>query len=82
MTLFRATVIKPPDSTPGLLLVGGQQKSFLLPGVWHSVVAPTPNMIVEVELDQSGSVVRVTPVAWRQIVREKVYRILKWNPSG
>lgn len=50
MNLCRGTIIKTPDNSPGLLVVDGQQKSFLLPGIWRSPVAPSPNMAVEVEL--------------------------------
>ena len=51
---FRGTVIRTPDVSPGLLYVGGQQKSFLLAGVWTFRKMPEPNMIIEAELDDSA----------------------------
>jgi hypothetical protein len=61
-TRARGTIIKAPDSAPGLLFVQGQQKSFTLEGVWKSPVAPAPNMIVDVDLDASGSITGLTVV--------------------
>jgi len=71
MRSFRGTVIKTPDVSPGLLFVGGQQKSFLLTGVWNSRRAPEPNMIVDVVLDDTGSVVNIAPVEPWQLARER-----------
>jgi hypothetical protein len=59
-TRARGTIIKAPDSTPGLLYVQGQQKQFTLEGIWRSPVAPAPNMIVDVDLDASGNIVGLT----------------------
>ncbi len=59
-TRVRGSIIKAPDSTPGLLFVQGQQKSFTLEGVWKSPVAPAPNMIVDVDLDASGNITGLT----------------------
>jgi hypothetical protein len=56
----RGTIVKVPDATPGLLFVNGQQKSFALEGVWKAPVAPTANMIVNVELDGTGTVTGIT----------------------
>jgi hypothetical protein len=39
-TQLRGTIIKTPDSSPGLLVVEGQQKTFTLEGAWKSPVAP------------------------------------------
>lgn len=61
-TKARGTIIKAPDSTPGLLFVQGQQKSFMMEGVWRSPVAPAPNMIVDVDLDSSGAITGLTVV--------------------
>ena len=46
---LRETIIRTPDSSPGLLVVDGQQKSFTLEGAWKSPVAPALNMAVDVE---------------------------------
>jgi len=59
---MRGTVIKVPGSTPGLILVNGQQKTFLLENVWLSPVAPMANMTVEVSTDASGSIAAMTVV--------------------
>lgn len=61
-TRMRGTIIKAPDSTPGLLYVQGQQKSFTLEGIWRSPVAPAPNMIVDVDLDAAGNITGLTAV--------------------
>jgi uncharacterized membrane protein len=60
------TIIKIPDSTPGLLIVEGQQKPFTLEGVWKSPVAPAINMAVDVELDGAGLITGLTAVNLQQ----------------
>ena len=59
---IRGTIVKVPDATPGLLFVNGQQKSFMLEGIWKSPVAPALNMTVDVELDAAGAVTGVAVV--------------------
>lgn len=68
----RGTIIKVPDASPGLLFVNGEQKSFTLGGVWQSPVAPAPNMIVDVQLDASNSVVSITQVDLHQARKEQM----------
>jgi len=68
----RGTIIKVPDASPGLLFVNGEQKSFTLGGVWQSPVAPAPNMIVDVQLDASNSVVSITQVDFHQARKEQM----------
>jgi len=70
--MARGTIIKVPDASPGLLFVNGEQKSFTLGGVWKSPVAPAPNMIVDVELDSSNSVVSITQVDAHQARKEQM----------
>ena len=70
----RGTIIKIPDSTPGLVIVDGAQKSFTLEGVWRSPVAPAPNMTVDVELTDSGAVAGITSVDGQQLTKEKLDR--------
>ncbi len=70
--MARGTIIKVPDASPGLLFVNGEQKSFTLGGVWKSPVAPAPNMIVDVELDASNSVVSITQVDLHQARKEQM----------
>jgi hypothetical protein len=67
---FRGTVIKVPDHSPGLLMVGGVQKAFVLEGVWQAAQAPAPNQTVEVELDAAGAVVAISLVDTSQQARE------------
>ena len=71
----RGTIIKVPDATPGLVIVTGAQKSFVLEGVWRSPVAPAPNMTVDVELDAAGSVIGITAVDSQQLAKEKLDRL-------
>ena len=69
---LRGTIIKVPDHGPGLLFVDGQQKSFLLAGIWRSPVAPGPKMVVDVDLDSAGSVVGITTIDPQQLAKEKL----------
>jgi len=78
---LRGTIVKVPDYSPGLLFVDGQQKSFLLSGVWNSPMAPEANMIVEVQFDRIGSVVRVTAVPFHQLVVEKLHSLITLTRS-
>lgn len=71
----RGTIIKVPDSTPGLLIVAGAQKSFVLEGVWHSPVAPAPNMTVDVQLDGGGNISGIEAVDTTQLAKERLDRI-------
>jgi hypothetical protein len=68
----RGNIIKVPDSSPGLLFVNGQQKSFLVEGVWRSPVAPAVNMMVDVEMDGAGVVVALAVVDTQQLSRERM----------
>jgi hypothetical protein len=71
----RGTIIKTPDSSPGLLVVDGQQKTFTLEGVWKSSAAPAVNMAVDIELDGAGLITGLTAVDPQQAAREKLERI-------
>lgn len=66
----RGTIIKVPDSNPGLLFVNSEQKPFSVEGIWKSPVAPAVNMTVDVELDGSGSIRAVTVVDAKQLAKE------------
>jgi len=70
--LQRGTIIKTPDSNPGLLFVNGQQKAFTLEGIWKSHVAPALNMSVDIEFDSAGSITGLTAVYPQQAAREKL----------
>jgi hypothetical protein len=68
----RGTVIRIPDSSPGLIVIDGAQKTFRLEGVWRAAMAPSVNQVVEVESDGGGDVVSVTAVDPRQLARERM----------
>jgi hypothetical protein len=67
----RGTIIKVPDSTPGLVIVNGTQKSFTLERVWRAPVAPAANMTVDVELNDRGDVAGIIAVDSQQLAKEK-----------
>ena len=67
----RGTIIKVPDSTPGLVIVNGAQKPFTLEGVWRAPMAPAANMTVNVELNDSGAVAGITAVDSQQLAKEQ-----------
>lgn len=72
---LKGTIIKTPDSTPGLLVVDGQQKSFALEGIWKSEVAPAVNMAVDIECDGAGLITGLTAVDAQKEAREKLEKI-------
>ena len=74
-TRARGTVIKVPDTTPGLIVVNGRQTPFMLEGRWNSPVAPTPNMAVDVELDSAGGVIAVAAVDSQQLAKERLNQL-------
>jgi len=74
-TKVRGNIIKVPDATPGLLMVGTNQKQFTLEGIWKSVTAPGPNQTVNVELDDAGNVAGISVVDPAQIARERLSEI-------
>jgi len=71
----RGTIIKVPDSTPGLLFVEGQQASFTLEGCWRSPVAPAANMTVDVQFDPGGAIGGIAAVGPQQLARERLDRL-------
>ena len=71
-TRSRGTIIKVPDTTPGLLMIDGQQLTFMLEGRWKSPVAPAANMVVEVDLNDAGVVSAITVVDSQQLAKEKL----------
>jgi hypothetical protein len=73
--MSRATIIKVPDNNPGLLVVDGAQKPFVLPGVWMSPVAPAPNQVVDVVVDSAGAVTSVTAVDPQQLAKERMNQL-------
>ena len=71
----RGTIIKVPDSSPGLLFLDGQQRPFNLEGVWRSPIAPSPNMTVEVEVDDAGSITAIMAVDSHQLAKERMNQL-------
>jgi hypothetical protein len=71
----RSTIVKVPDASPGLLFINGQQKQFLLDGVWKSPVAPATNMTVDVDLDGAGVITGITVVDAQQLNKERMDQI-------
>lgn len=68
----RGNIIKVPDSSPGLLFVGGEQKSFVLEQIWRSPTAPAPNMVVDVDLDGAGNITAISAVDAQQLAKERL----------
>ena len=69
---IRGTIIKVPDTSPGLLSFNGQQRPFNLDGIWRSPVAPAVNMTVDVATDTSGGIVGLSAVDSQQLAKEKL----------
>jgi len=68
----RATVIKVPDATPGLVCVDGVEHAYTMTGVWKSATAPVPNLVVDAVLDESGHVIEIIAVDPEQLARERL----------
>lgn len=71
----RGTVIKIPDSNPGIIFANGEQRFFALENVWKSPVAPAANMAVDVELDPTGTIVAITAVDSHQMAKERMNQL-------
>lgn len=69
----RGTIIQIPVGVePGILFVGGTQRSFRLAGIWQAPTAPMANQAVEVTLDAAGEPVRITVVDAQTLAKEKL----------
>ncbi|MCI0419077.1 MAG: hypothetical protein L0387_02860 [Acidobacteria bacterium] len=68
----RGTVIRVPDSNPGLLFIGSEQKAFTLEQIWRSPTAPSANMVVDVDLDGAGNITAITAVDAQQLTKERL----------
>jgi hypothetical protein len=74
---IRGRVLRDPSTNgPGLLVVEGQQLSFLLEGTWKSLTLPKPGLEVEVEFNQDGTVSSLVAVPEAQLAREQAQRTL------
>jgi hypothetical protein len=74
-TKVRGSIIKVPDATPGLLMIGTNQKQFTLEGVWKSATAPSANQTVDIDLDDAGNITGISVVDPAQLAREKFSEI-------
>lgn len=67
----RGRVLRDTNSGPGLISVDGKQLQFKLEEVWKSSLAPTPNMVVEVEINEAGEIVTAYAVDETQLAKEQ-----------
>lgn len=72
----RGKVLRDTNSGPGLLTINETQYPFSLEGVWKSETAPKPNMAVDVELDDAGSIVAIRAVNESQLAKEQADKAL------
>lgn len=71
----RASILRTPGDNPGLLFLDGRQWPFTLDNVWKSRVAPSINMLVDVDFDGQGNITAITAVDPQQAAREKLEQI-------
>lgn len=73
--IFKGTIIKVPDATPGIVFANGQQHYFTLERVWKSPVAPAANQGVDVEFDGAGAITAVTVLSQQPGGKEKMSQL-------
>src|SRR5580658_867635 len=71
----KGSIVKVPDSTPGLIIVNGEQKAFTMEGVWKLPAAPAANMVVEVELDATGAITAISAVDSQAAAKERLNQL-------
>ncbi|HYP86732.1 MAG TPA: hypothetical protein VEQ59_01225 [Polyangiaceae bacterium] len=71
-----------PDATPGLVIVDGAQKSFLLEGTWQAAAAPVVGMTLEVELAPDGSVASIHALDAQKVAIEQGLRVAALSRSA
>jgi hypothetical protein len=71
----RASILRTPGDGPGLLFVDGRQWPFTPENVWKSPVAPSVNMLVDVDFDAQGNITAIAAVDPQQVAREKLGQI-------
>ena len=72
----RGKVLRDTSAGPGLLIAEGQQYSFPLEGVWQSETPPRSGLVVDVELNDDGTVQSVIAVPESQIAKEQAEQAL------
>lgn len=71
-----AVVLRDTSAGSGLLMVEGRQIPFRLEGIWHSPVAPKPDMQVEAEFNREGQLVGLRVLLPRTLLRRCFSRFL------
>jgi hypothetical protein len=71
----RASILRTPGDNPGLLFLDGRQWPFTLDNVWKSPVAPSVNMLVDVDFDGEGNITAIAAVDPQQAAKEKLNQI-------
>jgi len=66
----RGRILKDTNSGPGIVTIEGVQHPFTLANVWKSDIAPTSNMVVEVEM-HDGVIASMTAVPDSQLAKEQ-----------
>ncbi|MEO8902965.1 MAG: FHA domain-containing protein [Polyangiaceae bacterium] len=79
---LRGTLIKAPDATPGLVLVNGQQRPFVLENIWRIPAAPVAGMTVEVAFDVQGNISALSPVDTAQLALEHGQQVAELARKG
>lgn len=67
----RGKILRDTNAGPGLLSSGGNQHPFTLESHWKSDQPPRVGMVVDVALDDAGSLAAVMPVADTQLAKEQ-----------
>lgn len=75
INIFKGTIIKVPDATPGIVFANGQQHYFTLERVWKSPIAPAANQGVDVEFDGAGAITAVTVLNQQIANKDKLHEI-------
>jgi hypothetical protein len=72
VTSSRGTIIKVPDTTPGVIYANGKHLEFKIEGVWKSPVAPAPNQTVDLAFSGDGCICAITVVDSQQLAKERL----------
>lgn len=73
----RGKVLRDTNSGPGLLVIGENQYPFGLEGVWKSEIAPKPNMVVDVELHEDGSIAAIRAINESQLAMDEANKAIE-----
>lgn len=70
----RGKIMRDTNAGPGIVYINGEQKSFTLETHWKSSVPPKVGAVVEVNLDDSGSVRTVTVIDEAELAKEQAQK--------